>query len=108
MEERFFRRKAYDELKAWKETQASRHALLLEGARRIGKSFLLMEFARREYESFIYIDFSLKSRSVTLARKAFLEAEDVADLISQLEIIFKVRLVDGRSCLIMDEVQLWK
>lgn len=105
MEERFFRRKAYDELKAWKETQASRHALLLEGARRIGKSFLLMEFARREYESFIYIDFSLKSRSVTLARKAFLEAEDVADLISQLEIIFKVRLVDGRSCLIMDEVQ---
>ena len=51
-------RKAYQSLLFWKNHLADRYALLLEGARRVGKTHLLQDFARREYASSIYIDFS--------------------------------------------------
>ena len=52
-----FRRKIYEKMHAWKQEAAGKTALLIEGARRVGKSTVVEEFARREYESYILIDF---------------------------------------------------
>ena len=63
-----FRRKAYSQMLDWKNNLADKYALLIEGARRVGKTHLVSEFVNREYESFIFIDFSHKDKVVrTLA-----------------------------------------
>jgi len=69
-----FKRKIYDKLLAWKQESAGKTALLIEGARRIGKSTVVEEFAKNEYDSYILIDFSTTSKNV---RELF---EDVSDL----------------------------
>jgi len=55
-----FRRKIYDRLLEWKRSSDGRTALLIEGARRVGKSTIAEEFGRNEYESYILIDFSIR------------------------------------------------
>ena len=55
---RIFRRKLYDRLLQWKNTRKGKTAILVEGARRVGKSTLVKEFAQKEYESYILIDFT--------------------------------------------------
>ena len=57
----FFKRKAYEELLKWKEEYADRYAVMLEGARRVGKSTIAEYFAQNEYKSYILIDFSKAS-----------------------------------------------
>lgn len=57
-----FKRKIYDKLLAWKQESAGKTALLIEGARRIGKSTVVEEFAKNEYDSYILIDFSTASK----------------------------------------------
>ena len=52
------RRKIYDKLLEWKKNHNGNTALLIEGARRIGKSYIVEEFARKEYESYILVDFT--------------------------------------------------
>ena len=52
------KRKIYDSLLSWKNTSRGRTALLVQGARRVGKSFIVKEFAEKEYKSFILIDFN--------------------------------------------------
>ncbi len=59
-----FKRKIYDKLVEWKNASRGGTALMIEGARRIGKSTTAEEFAKNEYESYILIDFSLAPRSV--------------------------------------------
>lgn len=54
----FFKRKAYDKLLEWKHNYSDRYAVLLEGARRVGKSTIAENFAKNEYKSYILIDFS--------------------------------------------------
>ena len=61
----YFKRKAYNRLIEWKEKYADRYAVILEGARRVGKSTIAKQFAENEYRSYIIIDFS------TLNIKAF-------------------------------------
>lgn len=102
-----FGRKAYLELLDWKNRLAGRYALLLEGARRVGKTHLVRRFAEKEYDSHIFIDFSGSGRKVRDARTAFAEADGVGDLLVRLELIFETRLVPGRSCVVFDEVQLF-
>ena len=58
-----FKRKIYDKLLEWKQDSDGRTALLIEGARRIGKSTVVEEFARNEYESYILLDFSVASKA---------------------------------------------
>ena len=58
MEEMLFKRKLYDKMLQWKQERDGKTALLIKGARRVGKSTLAEEFARREYESYILIDFT--------------------------------------------------
>lgn len=53
-----FKRKVYDKLSEWKEKYSDRYAVLLEGARRVGKSTIAEEFAKREYDSYIAVNFA--------------------------------------------------
>ena len=62
--DRIFKRKIYDRLLKWKETSNGKSALLVQGARRIGKSTIVEEFAKREYDSYILIDFTKCSQEV--------------------------------------------
>ena len=52
------KRKIYEKLLDWKHKEAGRTALLIDGARRVGKSYIAKEFAETEYKSYILIDFS--------------------------------------------------
>lgn len=60
----YFKRKAYDKLVQWKTDYAQNYAVLLEGARRVGKSTIAEQFARNEYRSYILIDFSKASNEI--------------------------------------------
>ena len=78
METRVFKRKLYDKMLQWKQERDGSTALLIKGARRVGKSTLAEEFAKREYESYILIDFTEASQEV---RDLF---NDISDLDSLL------------------------
>ena len=101
----YLKRRAYDELLAWKNDLSDKTALLIEGARRVGKTSLIRRFVEKEYESFIYIDFSEKGRAVRAYKNAFAQCEDVADLLQRFQILSGVTLIPGRSCIVFDEVQ---
>ena len=58
-------RKIYAELLKWKQEEAGKTALLIDGARRVGKSYIVEEFARREYKNYILVDFNRVNREVT-------------------------------------------
>ena len=105
MDEMYLKRKAYDLMLDWKRRLADKFALLVEGARRVGKTHLIREFAAREYESFIYIDFSLKGKLTADSKKAFLDGRDVVETLERLQTIHRVSLVPGKSVIIFDEVQ---
>lgn len=98
-----FERKIYSDLLKWKETQAGKTALLIEGARRIGKSTIVEEFARNEYRSHILIDFSQASPEV---RGLFDDVSDLDFLFLQLQLRYGVQLVKRESLIVFDEVQL--
>ena len=102
-----FKRKAYAGILDWKNRLADKYALLVEGARRVGKTFLLRQFIANEYTTSIYIDFASNSKTTKDAKRAFTEAVDIADLILRLELIFAVKLIPGESCIVFDEVQLF-
>ena len=100
-----FKRKAYEEMVQWKISLADKYALLVEGARRVGKTHLIKEFVEKEYESCIFIDFSSKSPLTNAAKRAFRQESSIQGLIERLTIISGVRLIEGHSCLVFDEVQ---
>ena len=100
-----FKRKAYSQILEWKNKLADRYALLIEGARRVGKTHLVLEFVRNEYESYIFIDFSRKGRIVEESKKAFTEEADIRGTLERLQTIHRVSLTPGRSCVVFDEVQ---
>lgn len=100
-----FRRKAYAQMLDWKNNLAGKYALLVEGARRVGKTHLVRKFVEREYESCIFIDFSGKDRLVRESKKAFTEERDVKGTLERLQTLHRVSLVPGRSCVVFDEVQ---
>ena len=78
-----FKRKIYDKMLEWKENSDGKTALLIEGARRIGKSTVAEEFAKKEYESYILIDFAKASTDV---RNLFEDVSDLDYLFLQLQI----------------------
>ena len=99
------RRKIYEKLKKWKETSQGTTALLIEGARRVGKSYIAEEFARHEYKSYLLIDFSLP-RPGTL--KCFEEDNYDFDIFfAKLSAIYGKQLFRRESLIIFDEVQLY-
>ncbi len=98
-----FRRKIYDALLAWKRESDGQTALLIEGARRVGKSTVAEQFAKNEYDSYILIDFSVAPRAV---RELFEDMSDLNYFFLQLQLQFRVDLTERRSLIIFDEVQL--
>jgi len=98
------KRKIYKQLLDWKEKRNGEVALLVEGARRIGKSYIVEEFAKNEYESYILIDFN---KAPQMVRDWFdLYMEDLDTLFLYLSQHYKVKLQERKSLIILDEVQL--
>lgn len=97
-----FKRKAYDRMLKWKRERDGKTALLIQGARRIGKSTLAEEFAKREYRSYILIDFSVAPRETV---ELFEDISDLNYLFFRLQIIYRVQLFERESVIIFDEVQ---
>lgn len=104
------KRKIYKQLLDWKQNRKGEVALLIEGARRIGKSYIVEEFARNEYESYIIIDFSKVSPRVKEFFDLYLD--DLDTLFMSLEVYFKKKLVSRRqaseeasSLIVFDEIQ---
>ena len=97
-----FKRKIYDKLLAWKNESDGQTALLVEGARRIGKSTVVEEFGKNEYESYILIDFAFAPKSV---KDLFLDMSDLNYFFLQLQLQYHVDLVERKSLIIFDEVQ---
>lgn len=96
------RRKIYARLLEWKEQQNGSTALLIEGARRVGKSFIVEEFARNEYDSYLLINFGKVGKSV---KDLFDDLTDIPLLLQKLSSLMRVRLYERRSLIIFDEVQ---
>ena len=64
MKKPVFKRKIYDEILDWKENKSDKYALLIKGARRVGKSTIAEEFAKKEFKSYIMIDFAHTSKEI--------------------------------------------
>lgn len=99
---RIFKRKLYDRLLEWKRVQNGKTAILIEGARRVGKSTLVEQFAKKEYESYILIDFNEASEEVTAL---FNNLMNMDYIFLQLQSIYNVVLKKRKSVIIFDEVQ---
>lgn len=97
-----FKRKIYARMLEWKSESKGRTALLIEGARRIGKSTIVEEFAIREYETYILIDFNKASEEV---KSLFDDLMDLDFIFLRLQAIFHKSLKSRNSVIIFDEVQ---
>lgn len=100
--EKVFKRKMYKKLLEWKELEAGKTALLIEGARRVGKSTIVEEFARNEYDSYLLIDFSIASKAT---KALFEDISNLDMLFTSLQLTYGVSLVAGKSLVIFDEIQ---
>ncbi len=99
-----FKRKAYDKLLEWKQQDADKYAMLIEGARRVGKTTIVKEFARNEYKSFIMIDFSDKNKEIV---DCFDDISNTDRFFLRLQAVTGIRLYDHESLIVFDEVQLF-
>lgn len=98
-----FKRKIYDELLLWKRTDDGRTAVLIQGARRVGKSTIAEEFAANEYETYILVDFAACSTEI---RELFNDLSDLNRIFMRLQLEYGVELKKRKSAIIFDEVQL--
>lgn len=100
-----FKRKIYNKFLAWKQEANGQKALLVEGARRIGKSTVVEEFAKNEYKSYILIDFAKAPENV---KNYFqLHLNDLDTFYMLLSVQYGVQLYPRESAIIFDEVQLF-
>ena len=97
-----FRRKIYNEMLEWKQSRDGATALLIKGARRVGKSTIAEEFARTESESHIVVDFADAPKAVW---EAVDNISDRNNFFMQLQFIYGVTLHERRSVIIFDEIQ---
>ena len=100
--ERIFKRKLYDRLLEWKRVQNGKSAIMIEGARRVGKSTLVEQFAKNEYESYILIDFNEASDEVKFLFDNLMNKDYI---FLQLQALYNVVLKERKSVIIFDEVQ---
>ena len=102
MEQRVFRRKIYDDILDWKRKNDGRTALLVEGARRIGKSTIVEKFAKNEYKSYILIDFNTASAEV---KSLFDDLMNLEFIFLRLQQVYSTQLFERNSVIVFDEVQ---
>lgn len=98
-----FKRKIYSKLLEWKANWSGKRALLIQGARRIGKSTIVEEFAKNEYETYILINFQSDFSKVDNLFKN--EISDLDSFFRTLSLIYGKRLIERKSLIIFDEVQ---
>ena len=99
------KRKILDQLKSWKNKSNGETALLVQGARRVGKSYIVEEFAKIEYKSYILIDFNLADNQV---KEMFLyDLSDMDTFFMKLSTFYNTKLYERESLIILDEVQLF-
>lgn len=99
---RIFKRKIYSKMLEWKQTRDGSTALLIKGARRVGKSTIAEEFARNEYESYIAVDFADAPAALW---EAVENISDRNDFFMRLQFIYGVQLKERKSVIIFDEIQ---
>ncbi len=97
------KRKIYSQLLKWKSDDNGQNALLIDGARRVGKSYIVEEFAKNEYESYILIDFNNTMQQVLDLFRNYLY--DLDTFFMYLQLYFNVKLTARKSLIIFDEVQ---
>lgn len=101
-----FHRKIYNEILKWKNESNGKTALLVEGARRVGKSTIVKTFAENEYKSFILIDFSDTKKSYNKSvKKIFTESENIDEFFTLLQLVTGIKLFPRESVIIFDEIQ---
>ena len=103
MKKSVFARKIYREILEWKENRSDRYALLVKGARRVGKSTIVEEFAKKEFKSYIMIDFAHVSKDI---KDLFEDTYDLDFFFLQLQQLSGTKLYEKESVIIFDEVQL--
>lgn len=99
------KRKIYSKLLEWKQKRARKEALLIDGARRVGKSYIVEEFGRNEYKSYILINFSQMNNDMI-----DIFEHDIVSLNSffmRLQVATGVKLYEQESLIIFDEVQCY-
>ena len=97
-----FQRRIYSQILQWKQDNAGKSALLIEGARRIGKSTIVEAFAKREYKSYILIDFNKASARI---KALFDDLMDLDYIFLYLQSAYRTTLYQRESVIIFDEVQ---
>ena len=102
MEERIFKRKFYEKMLAWKRDNDGRTALMIKGARRVGKSTIAEEFAKNEYESYILVDFTKVGPEIPAL---FDDVSNLDRIFMALQFYFNVTLTPRKSVIILDEIQ---
>ena len=103
MKKSIFARKIYREILEWKENCSDKYALLVKGARRVGKSTIVEEFAKKEFKSYIMIDFAHVSKDI---KDLFEDTYDLDFFFLQLQQLSDTKLYEKESVIIFDEVQL--
>ena len=103
METTVFKRKIYNEILEWKNNRSDKYALLIRGARRVGKSTIVEEFASKEFKSYIMLDFARTSKDIN---SLFEDLYSLDFFFLQLQQLTGVRLYEQESVIIFDEVQL--
>ena len=103
MADRVFKRKIYDKMLQWKQDQHGTTALLIRGARRIGKSTIAEQFAKQEYKSYIKIDFAKASKDIV---RLFEDINNLDLFFTHLQAYCQKTLYLRKSVIILDEIQL--
>lgn len=99
------KRKIYEKILNWKENSKGKTALLIDGARRVGKSYIVEEFAKQNYKSYILIDFNKAPNDVKQLFDNYLN--DLDNLFLYLSNYYNIDLFERESLIIFDEVQLY-
>lgn len=102
MEERVFKRKLYENMLAWKRDKDGSTALMIKGARRVGKSTIAEEFAKNEYESYILVDFTKVGPEIPAL---FDDVSNLERIFMALQFYFNVTLIPRKSVIVLDEIQ---
>ncbi len=97
-----FKRKVYNQLLNWKEKFSDKYAVLMEGARRVGKSTIAEEFAKREYDSYIVVDFANITDELA---EVFHDIANLDIFFLRLQTVTGIKLIEGKSVIVFDEIQ---
>ena len=98
------RRKILEKIAEWKRSSNGKTALLIDGARRVGKSYVAEEFAKNNYKSYLLIDFNEAGQEIKDLFEQNLR--DLDPLFTFLSAVYRVKLYERESLIIFDEVQL--